>query len=176
MQVGHHRCLCRFRQTGTVGSRVKQGKGEAIMTDQVLRTPKVRIALVATFAALAGIAPVAAHAESYCFKSGPEGADTLRLDVAGNGSLRFALDSWQGGGHNCAASGKAKAVKGGWVYREKIGGDTCEIILARQSDGGITLTDTDNRCRPALCGARAVISGLSFPAKSQVDCASMPTG
>jgi hypothetical protein len=136
------------------------------MTKEFGRTMALRVGLLAVLTGAA--AP--AVAESYCFRAGPDGASDLRLDIAGNGRASFTLESWQGGGHSCGASGQARAIEGGWVYRETIDGARCEIVLARTEDGGILLQDTDNRCRTTLCGARAMIDGLAFPHTSRVAC------
>ena len=108
--------------------------------------------------------------KSYCYKTADS---TLRLDVASNGRAGFVLDSWQGGGHACSAAGTATATATGWVYDERLDSGPCTIEILI-SDGGIRLTDADWRCKASLCGARAVIDGLTFPRSSQVSCASLP--
>jgi hypothetical protein len=127
-------------------------------------------ARIGFLAAIALMSAGPAAAESYCFRTGPDGASTLRLDVDATGRAAFALESWQGGGHSCGAAGPLRAMQGGWVYRETIGGSACEIRLILTGDGGIRLQDPGNGCRPALCGARAMIDGLSFPHAARVPC------
>lgn len=108
----------------------------------------------------------------YCFQVRD---DTLRLDVAGDGRAYFSLDSWQGGGHSCGAEGPARPIEGGWVYEQTFNGAPCRIELLVTPDGGIRVTDKDWTCKPALCGQRAVLDGLSFSLDTQVDCASLPS-
>lgn len=119
-------------------------------------------------AAAADAAAPSAGPRAYCFA---QGEDRLRLEVAADGSARFTLDSWGANGHSCAAAGAARPVNGGWLYEETISGTPCRLDIRVTADQGLTLADPGWACKETLCGARAVIDGLTFPRGSQVACA-----
>ena len=107
----------------------------------------------------------------YCYRTE---RDSLRLEVAGDVQARFELWSEQGGGHSCSASGPAQPIEGGWAYEEVFSGTPCRVEILVTPDQGLKLTDKDWACKDALCGARAVLDGLSFPPATQIDCAMLP--
>jgi hypothetical protein len=111
--------------------------------------------------------PASPASPGYCYRTDET---TLRLDVAGDGQAIFALDSWQAAGHHCGAGGPARPTESGWLFEA----DACRIEILVTPESGLRLTDRDWVCKETMCGARAVIDGLSFPRASQIDCALMP--
>lgn len=107
-------------------------------------------------------APVSSAA--YCYK---QGDDTLRLDVSATGDAHLDFVSWQANYHTCSADMAGRQVADGWDFHDAQG---C-VIQVRVSGGNINLADPDWACKPMMCGQRAVIDGISFPAATQIDCA-----
>ncbi|MDK3073746.1 hypothetical protein QO034_11535 [Sedimentitalea sp. JM2-8] len=116
-------------------------------------------------------APAPAGETGYCYRSG---SDEFRLYVAGDGSARFTLESWQGGGHSCSAAGTAQPVAGGWIYQEDFYGRLCRMEIRVTPEAGIRIADPDHDCKMSLCGQRAMLDGLAYARETQVDCASLP--
>lgn len=110
---------------------------------------------------------------AYCYRMGQ---DDLRLDLgSGGGGGSFSMFSMQANGHSCGAEGAVRSIQGGWVHEQRMDdGTLCRIEIMVTPEQGLRLTDVDWRCKPFLCGQRAVIQGLSFPRDSQVDCTRMP--
>jgi hypothetical protein len=113
----------------------------------------------------------AAKVTGYCYR---KAQDSLRLEVAPDGQAHFELWSEQGGGHSCSATGPARPTQSGWVYEEDFSGTSCRVEILVTAERGLRLTDKDWACKPALCGARAVLDGLSFAPQDQIDCATLP--
>ena len=113
----------------------------------------------------------AAPAKQYCFQSD---TGSLRLDVDTDGIAAFNFESWQANGHVCGGSGAAKPTDTGWVFEDTLSGGPCRMEFLVTPKGGIRLTDKDWACKPTLCGARAVIDGLTFPPEELVACATVP--
>lgn len=107
------------------------------------------------------------RAVGYCYA---EGQSSLKVMVDAGGAAHFALESFQGGGHHCGAGGPLVAVEGGWDYEAVLEGGPCKIEIRVTPDQGLRLSDPDWNCKPSLCGARAVIDGLTFSRASQVAC------
>lgn len=107
----------------------------------------------------------------YCYA---EGQSTLRVMVDAAGAARFSMESYQAAGHGCFGRGPLTAVEGGWDYVAALDGGPCRIEIRVTPDQGLRLADPDWNCKASLCGARAVIDGLSFPRSSQVDCGQLP--
>jgi len=102
----------------------------------------------------------------YCQR---DGAHKLAIRETAGGGIEFAITSWQGGGHHCGASGRARPSPTGWRYEANMSGaghERCAINFAY--DHGVTLSvDRDARCR-SQCGARATLDGLLFPESSRL--------
>lgn len=107
----------------------------------------------------------------YCYKTQ---GDDFRLHVAADGSARFTLESWQGGGHFCGVRGTARPIEGGWIYEDNQFGRPCRLEFRVTPERGIRLSDQDHNCKMSLCGQRAALDGLTFAPTAQVDCASLP--
>ena len=122
-------------------------------------------------AAPAATAPADGSAQ-YCYVRGD---DTLRVDAAANGAARFEFFSVQANGHTCSARGKAQQVQGGWLFIDGTDANACRIGIMVTADGGLAISDPNWVCKPAYCGQRAVMDGLTFPPASRIDCARMPT-
>ncbi|MBK0327439.1 hypothetical protein I5535_09035 [Rhodobacteraceae bacterium F11138] len=105
---------------------------------------------------------------SYCYQSEN---DMMRLAVLADGGADFEFMSWQSNGHTCSASGRARAVQGGWEYS---GEAACRLRILVTPDQGLRLTDQDWLCKRRMCGQRAVVDGLEFARSDQIDCARMP--
>jgi hypothetical protein len=120
--------------------------------------------------AVAASAPQAASG-GFCYQ---RASDTMRLDLAPDGSATFRVESWQGGGHSCFASGFARAIEGGWLHEDASGGRPCQLSILVTPDQGLRLSDPNWQCKMSMCGQRATLDGLEFPRSAQVDCAAMP--
>ena len=105
---------------------------------------------------------------AYCYRTA---GDQLSLRVTDSGSAQFAFESVQANGHICSGEGEARWTGAGWVHEATLDGGFCRIEFLVTAEQGLRLTDRDWTCKPTLCGARAVIDGLTFPRASQVDCA-----
>lgn len=133
--------------------------------------PGFRLSLIPCTARQA-VAPTGTGAGgNYCYDTG---AGFLHLRLAADGSAGFRLQSWQGGGYSCSAEGYARRVAGGWLYEENLYGRPCRLDLQVTPDRGIRLGDAGSGCKMTLCGQRAVLDGLVYPAAAQVDCATLP--
>ena len=107
---------------------------------------------------------------SYCYQDNNQ---SLRLDVAADGSATFDFLSFQANGHTCGGQGRAAKTPAGWVYEAVLSGRECKIEFTVTQEQGIRLNDPDWGCKPTLCGQRAVIDGMTFPRESQVVCSMM---
>lgn len=105
---------------------------------------------------------------AFCYLNG---SDTLRLDLASDGSAIVDMLSWQGNAHTCSARGRAGPIDGGWLLHAEEG---CRLQILVTGDQGIRFSDPEWHCKRWMCGQRAVIDGLTFPRSSQIDCAQMP--
>lgn len=115
-------------------------------------------------------APVPAGSGEFCYDTGNS---ELRLRPAADGSAAFALESVQGGGHSCSAQGRARSVAGGWLWEQTLYGRPCRLEITVTADQAIRFGDPGHGCKMTLCGQRAVLAGLTFPAASLVDCAAL---
>lgn len=104
---------------------------------------------------------------AYCYRTQD---DTLRLTLLGDGRAQFSFQSFQTNGHSCGYQGIAQAAGGAWVYSE----GACQLGMEVSAAGDIAFQDPDWACKTMMCGQRAVIEGLIYPATSRVDCATLP--
>lgn len=135
--------------------------------------PGFRLSQVACQPKSAAQAPAPAPAPqvtSYCYQDSNQ---SLRLDVAPDGSATFDFLSFQANGHTCGGQGRAARVPSGWVYEDVLNGRNCKIEFTVTQEQGIRLSDPDWACKPTLCGQRAVIDGLTFTRETQVICSMM---
>jgi hypothetical protein len=119
---------------------------------------------------VAGSAPVASPAGSYCYR---DRHALLRLDVGSNGTARFRMETVGGNGHSCHVEGNASRTPQGWRYERREPGGPCQLDFTRTRSGAISVSDRNHICRLTYCGARASLETANLPRSSNVaHCAS----
>ena len=96
------------------------------------------------------------------------GDHAMALNETDQGDLRFMVSSAQSG-HHCQAEGTARRTAYGWRYEANMqgtDGERCAIEFS--AAGSVRLsTDAEARCQ-SVCGTRATLNGLTFPADARV--------
>lgn len=89
------------------------------------------------------------------------GSHFLMARAAGAGGLEIRISSWQGM-HFCGASGLAQNSGAGWLFVE----EGCRVSVRPDGEAFRIGAEPEEACA-ALCGARARLDGLSFPASTR---------